>query len=408
MLNGHALVKIPINQVFTLRCKTTNFFGVGAINKIHEIAEELKKKGIDKVLITTDSVVYKVTGAWDVVKPALEDKGIEYVIYDKVVPNPTAENVDEAKELGLELGAQAVIAIGGGSHIDTGKSAAVLLEYPDKTARELYELKFKPEKAKPIIAINTTHGTGSEVDRFAVVSILEKHYKPVIAYECLYPLYSIDDPALTKTLPRNQTVYTALDVINHVTEASTTKSTSPYSILLGIEAVRLVARYLPAAMMNPENLEARYYLLYASVIAGISFDNGLLHLTHALEHPLSALKPDLAHGLGLAILLPAVVKYIYPAVGETLAELYKPIVPELKGYPGEAEYAAKRIEQWLFGLGVREKLEDIGFSEKDVDTLTKLAKETPVLDVLLSQAPIEVTDEVIKKIYLDSLSPLSE
>lgn len=98
--------------------------------------------------------------------------------------------------------------------------------------------------------------------------------------------------------------------------------TSPYSILLAKEAVRLIVRYLPVAVNDPENLVARYYLLYASAIAGISFDNGLLHLTHALEHPLSAVKPEIAHGLGLGAILPAVVKTIYPAVAEVLADIY--------------------------------------------------------------------------------------
>ncbi len=400
--------KISINQVFELRCKTTNFFGVGAINKFHDIAKELKDMGIDKVLICTGKTSYKATGAWDVVKPALEENGIEYALCDKVTPNPTVEIVDEAKEMGLELGAGAVIGIGGGSPIDTAKGAAVLLEYKDKTARDLYELKFEPKKAKPIIAINTTHGTGTEVNRFAVATILEKNYKPAIAYECLYPLYTIDDPALTKFLALKQSAWTALDALNHVNESTTTKIASPFSILTGIEAVRLIARYLPAVIMNPENLQARYYLLYASAIAGISFDNGLLHITHALDHPVCAIKPELAHGHVLAILLPAVVKYVYPAVSEILAELYKPIVPELKGVPGEAEYAAKRIEQWIFNLGVKEKLGDVGFGKDDVPTLVKLAKETPMLDKLLSMSPIEATDEVIEKIHLDSLQPISE
>ncbi|MGI9861919.1 iron-containing alcohol dehydrogenase [Moorella naiadis] len=201
--------------------------------------------------------------------------------------------------------------------------------YPDKTARNLFLLEFTPTKAAPIIAINLTHGTGTEANRFAVVSIPEREYKPAIAFDCIYPLYSIDDPALTVKLPANQTRYVTIDAVNHVVEAATSKVASPYCVLLARETVRLTARYLPQVMAHPEDLTARYYLLYASLIAGIAFDNGMLHFTHALEHPLSAVKPDLAHGLGLAVLLPAVIKQIYPAVPEVLASILAPVILDL-------------------------------------------------------------------------------
>jgi alcohol dehydrogenase class IV len=220
-------------------------------------------------------------------------------------------------------------------------------------------------------------------------------------------MYAIDDPALMIKLDKKQTIAVTIDALNHVTEAATTLVTSPYSILLAKEAVRLIVRYLPVAVNDPENLVARYYLLYASAIAGISFDNGLLHLTHALEHPLSAVKPEIAHGLGLGAILPAVVKTIYPAVAEVLADIYSPIVPGLKGLPAEAEYVAKKVEEWLFNVGCTQKLSDFGFTKEDVPTLVKLAKTTPSLDGLLSIAPVEATEAVIAKIYEESLNPIS-
>ncbi|ERM90809.1 MAG: Iron-containing alcohol dehydrogenase [Caldanaerobacter subterraneus] len=399
--------KINPTRIFELRCKNTTYFGVGSIKKIEDILEVLKHKGIDNVIFVTGKNSYKVSGAWDVIEPALNTFGFKYSLYDKVGPNPTVDMIDEAAKFGRETGAKAVIGIGGGSPIDTAKSVAVLLEYTDKNARELYELKFTPEKAAPIIAINLTHGTGTEVDRFAVATIPEKNYKPAIAYECLYPMYAIDDPALMIKLDKKQTIAVTIDALNHVTEAATTLVTSPYSILLAKEAVRLIVRYLPVAVNDPENLVARYYLLYASAIAGISFDNGLLHLTHALEHPLSAVKPEIAHGLGLGALLPAVVKTIYPAVAEVLADIYSPIVPGLKGLPAEAEYVAKKVEEWLFNVGCTQKLSDFGFTKDDVPTLVKLAKTTPSLNGLLSIAPVEATETVIAKIYEESLNPIS-
>jgi len=399
--------RVPVSRVFELRCRVMDYFGVGALGRVRDVVRVLRSEGVGSVLVVTDEKVYRVTGVWDVLRPALEEAGLEYAVFEGVIPNPTTECVDRARDLGLEVGAGAVIAVGGGSHIDTAKGAAILMEYADRSAEELYELKFTPERAKPVVAINTTHGTGSEVDRFAVASIVEKGFKPAIAYDIIYPRFSIDDPAVTRTLPPGQTRYTAIDALNHVTEAATTRSTNPYSIALGVEAARLIFKYLPAALEDPGDLRARYYLLYASAIAGISFDIALLHLTHALEHPLSALKPDLPHGLGLAMLLPSVVKAVYPAKPEVLAELYRPIAPELKGLPGEAAAAAVRVEEWLFSVGVRQKLQDVGFGEDDIGRLVELALTTPSLDLLLRESPIGYDREVLERIYRESLAPLS-
>lgn len=399
--------KINLTKVFELRCKNTTYFGVGAISKINDILGELSKKGINRVILVTGKNSYKACGAWDVVKPALDNAGFAYEVYNRVGPNPTVDMIDEATAIGRRMGAQAVIGIGGGSPIDTAKGVAVLLEYADKNARELYEAKFTPEKAVPIIAINTTHGTGTEVDRFAVATVPEKNYKPAIAYDCIYPMYSIDDPALMTKLDRTQTIAVTVDALNHITEAATTLAASPYSILTAKETVRLIARYLPAAINEPENLTARYYLLYASALAGISFDNGLLHFTHALEHPLSAVKHEIYHGLGLGALLPAVIKTIYPACPEVLADVYSPIVRGLGGVPGEAEYVAKKVEEWLFEIGCTWKLSDFGFTEKDIPMLVDLAMTTPSLDLLLSMAPVKATKEVVAKIYKESMYPMN-
>lgn len=394
---------MAINEIREIRSKTTVYLGVGAIEKIYDIASNLKNMNIDKVLIVTGRGAYKKTGAWEYVEKALEKENITYILYNEVTPNPTVDQVDEAARMGNELGAKAVIGIGGGSPIDAAKSVAILLEYKDKTARDIYEFKFTPEKAAPVIAINLTHGTGTEGDRFAVVSIPEKEYKPAIAYDCIYPLYAIDDPQLMVKLPIHQTCYVSVDAINHVVEASTSKVANPYTILLAKETVRLVSRYLPQALQHPGDLTARYYLTYASLIAGICFDNGLLHFTHALEHPLSGVKPDLSHGLGLGILLPSVIKEIYPSVSEVLADILSPIVCGLEGNPGEAEIAAKGIEKWLYSIGITEKLTDLGFKENDVEKLTKLAFETPSLDLLLSMAPIDADEKVISNIFRNSL-----
>ena len=395
---------INIHEVKEIRTRTSLFFGVGAIQKIHDIPKDIKSKGIDKVIVMSGKHAYKSTGAWDVVEAALKENGIGYINFDQVTPNPNTHHVNDATKMAREFGAKAVISIGGGSPTDAGKSVAILLEYPDKNADDIYEFKFTPTKAAPVISINLTHGTGSETNRFAVVTNLEKNFKPAIAYDCIYPTYAIDDPQLMTKLSPKQTRYVSIDAVNHVVEAATSTVASPYSITLAKQVVELVAKYLPKAIANPEDLEARYFLCYAAMMGGVSFDNGLLHYTHALEHPLSAVKPDLSHGLGLAILLPAVVKTIYKDKAATLADVLAPIVPGLKGDVSEADKAADGVYAWLKSVDVPEKLEDMGFKAEDVDKLTDLVFTTPSLEGLINIGPSGNSREVVRKIYEDSLA----
>ena len=394
---------VNINQVSEIRTRTTVFFGIGAIEKIDFIAKDLKSKGIDKLIVMSGRNAYKSTGAWDVVEKALKDNGIGYVNYDKVTPNPTTHAVDEATAMAKEFGAKAVISIGGGSPTDAGKSVAILLEYPDKKASDIYEFTFTPEKAAPVVAINLTHGTGSETNRFAVVTIPEKEYKPAIAYDCIYPMYAIDDPKLMVKLSPKQTKYVSIDAVNHVVEAATSKVASPYTTTLAREVISLVAKYLPIANENPDDLEARYFLAYAALMGGVCFDNGLLHYTHALEHPLSAVKPDLSHGLGLAMLLPSVIKCIYPEKANTLAYILEPIAKGLKADASDADKAGKEVYEWLKSVGVPNKLKDECFTEADIEKLVNLSQTTPSLDGLLSIAPNDATPARIKEIYETSL-----
>ena len=364
---------IDINQIFEIRTRTTVFFGCGAIKKIEYIAQDLKAKGIDKVIVMSGKRAYKLTGAWDYVEKALKDNQIGYINYDGVTPNPTTHSVDEAVKIAKDFGAKAVISIGGGSPTDAGKSVAVLLKYPEKNANDLYEFKFTPTESAPVVAINLTHGTGSETNRFAVVTVPEKEYKPAIAYDCLYPLYAIDDPVLMTKLSEKQTKYVSIDAVNHVVEAATSKVASPYAVTLAREGIELVAKYLPVAIKTSEDLTARYYLAYAAMMGGVCFDNGLLHYTHALEHPLSAVKPELSHGLGLAMLLPAVVKSIYSSRENVLSYILEPIAGKIDS----PEKAEEKVYEWLKSVGVPNKLKDEGFSEGDIEKLVNLTQTTP-------------------------------
>lgn len=394
---------IDINEIKEIRVKTNVYFGIGAINKIDDILKNLKEKNVEKVIVVSGRNAYKSTGAWDVIKKALEENNVGYVNYDKVTPNPTVDHIDEATQMAKDFGATAVIGIGGGSPIDTAKSVAVLLKYPNHNARDLYTFKFTPQVAAPIVAINLTHGTGSEANRFAVATVPETEFKPALAYDCLYPYASIDDPKLMQGLSPKQTLFVSIDAINHAVEAATSKVASPLAISLAYETIKTVVKYLPKIIKNPSDLEARYFLTYAAMLGGVSFDNGLLHLTHALEHPLSGMKPQLTHGLGLAILLPSVIKYSYSGKPHIFAYILSPIVEGLKGEASEAQKVANAVEKWLFEMGATQKLADEGFSEADIDKIVDLTFNTPSLDLLLSIAPIEATKEVVGSIFRESL-----
>lgn len=394
--------ELNINEVREIRVKTTAYLGIGAIEKMKDILKEMADKGHKSVILLTGKNSYKASGAWAVVEPALKDHGFEYRVYDKVKPNPDVDAVNEALALAKEIKADLVIGIGGGSPIDAAKAVAVLLEEPDFTAEDLCELKINVTKAAPIIAINLTHGTGTEVDRFSVVSIPAKEFKPALAYEQMYPIYAIDDPQLMTSLSKEQSTYVSIDAINHVVEACTTVVANPLAVTLARATVEQVVKYLPKVRENLEDLEARYFLTYAALVAGTAFDNGLLHFTHAMEHPLSAVKTDLTHGLGLAILLPAVVEAIFDAKKETLSYVLAPMIGE-DANQLTAKEAGQKVRAWLESVGVTEKLGDIGFAEKDIEKLTNLAFTTPGLDGLLGCAPVKATKEIVSSIYKNSL-----
>ena len=203
---------------------------------------------------------------------------------------------------------------------------------------------------------------------------------------------------MVKLSPK-QTRFVSIDAVNHVIEAATSTVASPYAITLAREVVTLVSKYLPKAIENPEDLEARYFLAYAAMMGGVCFDNGLLHYTHALEHPLSAVKHELSHGLGLAMLLPAVVKNIFSVKAETLKYILEPVVGKVE----TADEASKGVYEWLKSVGVPNKLKDEGFTEADVPNLVNLAFTTPSLDSLLAIAPTKATKEAVEEIYRNSL-----
>ena len=399
MGNWHC--KIDLNHVFTLQPTRPNtIFGIGALSRIDPILADLAKAGCDGVLVVTDAVAAKASGAWEAVRPAL-DAQVAWTLFNGVRPNPTLANGDAAAAAGREAKAQAVLAIGGGSVIDAAKIAAALLAHPGKKASDFFSGKAAVSCSLPLVVVNTTHGSGSECTATATAQT-DGENKHAIRSPHLYPTQAIDDPSLTVSLPPRHTVATALDALCHALEAATATTASPYSISLAKDAVRIIASFLPTAIRQPGNLNARYWLTYASAIAGIAIDCGSLHLVHALENAMSAINPDVAHGEGLGILLPAVMREIYPATPEILAALLHPIAPDLTGNPGETDVAVARLRQWLDSLGQPATMTAY-FTGADVPALTRLAVKSPPAKALLQYAPIRVDSAIVERIFQHAL-----
>ncbi len=379
--------------------RNTVYFGVNSISKLGKILKSFKERGIDRVLIVTGRKSYKESGAWNHVKEALESSEIEYSHYDKVLPNPTIEMVEEGLKELREFGAKGLLAIGGGSAIDVAKGIAAAAR-SEKPPRELY-LGGKAKEALPLIAINLTHGTGSEVDRYSVVTIPELKYKLSIGGEAIYPQVSFDDPLLTFTLDPEQTKYVTIDAFCHALEAGTSKYVSPLSWTLSKESISLILNYIGKAVREGKNLEARYYLMYAAMIAGISFDNSPLHIIHAMEHPISAIRPEISHGLGLAVLLPAVIEKLYSFSPDEVSALLAPMIE--KGMsPKEVR---EKVVGWLSSLKIPTSLGEIGIGKDDIPELVRLVFETPYLEFLVKCFPAEVVneEEFIRELYFSSL-----
>lgn len=393
------------DTVREIRVKTTAYIGVGAIDKIDGILANLKTEGVSSVLCVCGGHAYRSSGAWDKAEAAALRQGIVLALYNRVMPNPTTDTINDAAALGRAVNAGAVLAIGGGSALDCGKGAAVLLANPGKSAEDLFCFRFTPQKALPLVAVNLTHGTGSEVNRFAVVTVAGRNHRSIVGHDCSYPRYAIDDPALMTGLSAEQSRYVSIDALCRVVEAATTTVAGPLAVTLARETVGLAHRWLPTVLAEPQNLKARYGLCLAALQAGVVFDNSHLHMAHALEHPLSHFK-KIPHGLALSMLLPAVIGECYAARPDVLAHVLQPLAPGLNGEPEEAATAAKAVENWLFSLGVKQKLLDLGVQESDVEEFCNFIEQTPSLGLLLSVAPVMSSRQRVARIYTNSLRPM--
>ncbi len=381
---------------FSLRYAHTQlYFGPGSVEALEKWVSQFRR-----VYLVTGRRSAEISGALRDVVQILERCGVKYERFSEVFPNPTDSLVNRLGELMWRFGAEAVIAIGGGSVIDTAKNASVVASCGG-AIEDFIKGRREVRNALPVAAVNLTHGTGTEVDRYAVTTIERTKEKISLAHPAIYPRISIDDPRYLLTLPRNQTIYTTLDALYHAIESSTARGSPPIVEPLAEEAVRLIARYLPRAVENPSDLEARYWLLYASMLAGIAIDLGRTHLVHAIEHALSGLKPELPHGAGLAIIGPKIVELTYRAQPEKLWRLLRHIDPELEPVEEHGGRAARAVEEFQKRVGFSERLRNYGFSEEHEDQVVKLTMSS--LRFLVDLAPFEVSENTVKEVFRGSL-----
>ncbi len=345
------------------------YFGPGVLRDNSKQALQGSKKAV----IVSSKSAAKISGAFDDIVSVLNTLGIEYTVFNKVTPNPTTGIVNELVELIEGYNADTIIAIGGGSVIDTAKVASILPYTGVKAEEYVYGKRPQGSKLK-LIAVNLTHGTGSEVDRFAVLTVsgtIEKR-----GFITRYPDISFDDSYYTLTLSREQTLYTTLDAFYHAYEAATSKRNNIFVLTLAEEAVEKVTSYLEKTLSEPRNLEARTNLLYASMLAGMCIDTSGTHLVHALEHGFSGLNPDLPHGAGLAIVGPYAAYYIHKAVPEESARILRILDPSIKPVSEDAEKAVKIIQEFQRKHGFEQRLSDYGIREVDLEKVVEFVEKT--------------------------------
>ncbi|MEM3980917.1 MAG: iron-containing alcohol dehydrogenase, partial [Ignisphaera sp.] len=369
--------------------------GVGVIRKLGDVIS-----GIKRVFIVTSKSAARISGALNDVESILQLQNISYEVFDGVKPNPEYTIIEQIADHIKKFDPEFVISIGGGSVVDSAKVAAALAVCGGHVKD--YILKSKQiYGSKPLIAVNLTHGTGSEINRYAVVTIDKPRTKFGIASDYFYPMVSFEDPRYTITMPLKQVLYTAIDAFYHAYEAATGRDSSPFVFMIAEEASRLIVRWLPIALKDPKNIEARYWLLYASMLAGIAIDNSRAHIIHAIENVLSGINTDLPHGAGLAMIGPAAVMYIHRAVPEHSYRILRQIDPSLRPNEEDAEKASRAVIIFEKSVEFNEKLSDYGFSEKDVEIIVNTVVN--VLSHNLKLTPFNVDVEVIKSIYLNSL-----
>lgn len=370
-----------------------SYFGPGARK---EIAGEVKRLGFKKALVVTDKGLMKF-GVAKMVLDVLDANSIPYEIFDDVKPNPTVTNVKQGIEACRQAGADFIIAIGGGSAMDTAKGIGIVCNNPEfSDIVSLEGVADTKKKSLPIIALPTTAGTAAETTINYVIIDEEKQKKMVCVDPNDIPAVAIVDAELMYSLPKSLTAATGMDAMTHAIEGYITKAAWEMSDMFEIKAIEMIHRYLPIAVEQPQNPEGRNGMAVAQYIAGMAFSNVGLGVDHGMAHPLSALH-DVPHGVACAMLLPVVMRFNAPAAKEKYVEIAKACNAYKDGMTVDeaVDAACTAIENLSKLVGIPQHLTELGITEDDIPALAEQA----ISDVCTPGNPREVTKEDIIALY---------
>lgn len=369
----------------------TSYHGAGAIQAI---PGEVKKRGLKKAFVCSDPdlVKFKVT---DKVLAVLEKAGIPYTLYSDIKPNPTIENVQSGVAAFKASGADCIIAIGGGSSMDTAKAIGIIIANPEhEDVRSLEGAVDTKNPSVPIIAVPTTAGTAAEVTINYVITDVEKNRKFVCVDPHDIPVVAVVDSEMMSTMPKGLTAATGMDALTHAIEGYITKGAWELSDMFHLKAIEIISRSLRGAVANTP--EGREGMALGQYIAGMGFSNVGLGIVHSMAHPLGALY-DTPHGVANAILLPTVMEYNAPATGEKYRDIAKAMgvkgVDEMS-LEDARKAAIDAVRQLSKDVGIPENLKGI-VKEEDIDFLAQSAMD----DACRPGNPKDPTKEDIKALY---------
>lgn len=370
-----------------------SYFGPGARR---ELPEAIRRIGKTKALIVTDPGLIKF-GVAKMVTDVLDEAAIPYEIFSEIKPNPTVSNVQAGLDAYKASGADIIVAIGGGSAIDTAKGIGIVSNNPEFA--DIVSLEgCAPTKHKsvPVIAIPTTAGTAAETTINYVIIDEEKQKKMVCVDPNDIPAVAIVDAELMYSLPKSLTAATGMDALTHAIEGYITKGAWSMSDMFEIEAVRMIARFLPVAVEEPQNAEARNGMAVAQYIAGMAFSNVGLGLVHGMAHPLGSLF-DVPHGVANALLLPTVMEFNMEKCLDKYPEIARAMGVDITGMSREeASLAAcEAVKALALKVGIPQHMTDLGITEADIPRLAEQA----IADVCTPGNPRDVSLEQIEALY---------
>ena len=348
----------------------TSYFGQGAIQ---EIVNEIKNRHFKKALVTSTPDLFEFKVATKVTD-LLDAAGIAYEVYDGIKPNPTIENVTAGVEACKAAGADVIIAVGGGSPIDTSKAIATIITNPEfADVRSLEGLAPTKNPCLPIIAVTTTSGTAAEVTINYVITDVEKNRKFVCVDPHDIPIVAIVDPDMSASMPTGLCAATGMDALVHAVEGYITKGAWELTDMLHLKAIEIIGRSLRSAVAG--DYAGREAMSLGQYIAGMGFSNVGLGIVHSMAHPLSAVY-DIPHGKACAMLLTAVLKFNAPATGEKYREIARVMgVPNVDAMD-EATYrqaAIDVIQKLADDVGIPKSLSEAGVKREDIPFLADSA-----------------------------------